>query len=80
MSGKVKSLYGVDQGGEHITEQQQEYIRKTFIPYDYWYTPEVEHDIHVDFESVPPEVAELLEACPLHRPGLEESDYHMKME
>ena len=70
----------IDQGGEHITEQQQEYIRKTFIPYDYWYTPEVEHDIHVDFESVPPEVAELLEACALHRPGLEESDYHMKME
>ena len=67
-------------GGEHITEQQQEYIRKTFIPYDYWYTPEVKHDIHVDFESVPPEVAGLLEACPLHRPGLEESDYHMKME
>lgn len=46
----------IDQGGEHITEQQ------------------------VDFESVPPEVAELLEACPLHRPVLEESDYHMKME
>lgn len=69
----------IDQGGEDITEQQKEYIRKTFIPYDYWYTPEVEHDIHVDYESFPPEVAELLEACPLHRPGLEESDYHMKM-
>lgn len=70
----------IEQGGEDTAEWKQEYIRKTFIPYDYWYTPEVEHDIHVDFESVPPEVAELLEACPLDRPGMEESEYHMKLE
>ena len=71
----------IDQGDENLTEQQKEYLRKTFIPYDYWYTPEVEHDIHVDYESVPAEVAELLEACPLDRPGMEEeTGYHLKME
>lgn len=71
----------IDQGDENLTEKQKEYLRKTFIPYDYWYTPELEHDIHVDYESIPPEVAELLEACPLDRPGMEEKPgHHLKME
>ncbi len=31
-----------------------------FIPYDYWYTVQIERDVHVDFDKVPQDVAELL--------------------
>jgi len=34
-----------------------------FIPYDYWYTVQIERDIHVDFDKVSQDVAELLNAC-----------------
>lgn len=36
---------------------------KDFIPYSYWYTPEIEHDIHVDFNEIPDAVKAILEDC-----------------
>ena len=67
----------IDQDGEASTEQQKAYIRKTFIPYDYWYTPKVENDIHVEHASVPPDVKTLLDACTMRRT---EPEAHLKME
>ena len=31
--------------------------------YDYWYTPEIPGDIHVNFESIPHRVEALLRSC-----------------
>ena len=31
--------------------------------YDYWYTPEIPGDIHVNFESIPHRVENLLRSC-----------------
>ena len=31
--------------------------------YDYWYTPEIPGDIHVNFESIPHKVEALLRSC-----------------
>ena len=67
----------IDPCGEASTEQQKAYIRKTFIPYDYWYTPKVENDIHMEHTSVPPDVKTLLDACTMRGP---EPEAHLKME
>ena len=54
--------YGVlDQGSKNLDADEKEYIRKEFIPYDYWYTPKVYGDIHVDFNNIPIEVQELMQ-------------------
>lgn len=39
----------------------QERIRR-MIPYDYWYTPHIAGDIHVNFFNIPAEAKELLQA------------------
>lgn len=31
--------------------------------YDYWYTPEIPGDIHVNFECIPHQVENLLRSC-----------------
>ena len=31
-----------------------------YIPYDYWYTPYIEHDHHVDYENIPDDVREIM--------------------
>lgn len=59
----------LDQGSESLTETDRNYLRKNFAPYDYWYTPIVEDDIHVDFENIPISVQFLLQ---LYRQGQDE--------
>lgn len=51
----------LDQGSKNLDADKKEYIRKEFIPYDYWYTPKVYGDIHVDFNNIPNEVQELMQ-------------------
>lgn len=51
----------MDQGSESLTETDRNYLRENFAPYDYWYTPTVEGDIHVDFENVPESVQSLMQ-------------------
>lgn len=36
-----------------------QYLKENFNSYEYWYTPAVEHDIHMDFENVPEDVQKL---------------------
>lgn len=57
--------YGpINDSGEN--ETRVEYALGRFVPYDYWYTAKLERDCHVDFEHLPPMVAELLNSC--HEP------------
>lgn len=51
----------LDQGEKSLPESDRNYLRENFAPYDYWYTPIVEGDIHVDFENVPESVQCLLQ-------------------
>ena len=39
-----------------LTEEQKRAIGEYYLPYDYWYTPLVEHDHHVNFTDMPEEV------------------------
>ena len=41
---------------DKLTEAQKCFIKVNYMPYDYWYTPLVERDHHVDFESMPESV------------------------
>lgn len=56
--------YGVvSQGDPDADVNLQEYIRDNFSPYDYWYTADIEGDIHVDFDDAPEDVADLISAA-----------------
>lgn len=59
----------LNQSGKSLPESDRNYLRENFAPYDYWYTPIVEGDIHVDFEDVPESVQSLLQP---YRQGQEE--------
>ena len=50
------------QSDDSLNEQQHEYVN-SFIPYDYYYTPEIPGDIHVDKENIPDDVREMLSYC-----------------
>lgn len=53
----------LEQGSENLSPAGRKYINDHFIPYSYWYTPEIPCDIHVDFENLPGKVQTLLSAC-----------------
>lgn len=50
-------------GMKDISKEAEDFLRGTIGRYDYWYTPSVERDIHVDFDDVPQKAAELLSYC-----------------
>lgn len=60
----------LDDGDEELTAADRKYLRDNYGPYDYWYTIELERDYHVDFESIPAKVEDLLNHCPLDRPEI----------
>lgn len=47
------------QGDAELTKEQKRIIQEYYIPYDYWYTPLVERDHHVDFTDMPKQVASI---------------------
>lgn len=49
----------IEHDGSNLTSEQDALLRK-IIPYEYWYTPYIESDHHVDFENIPPEAEEVL--------------------
>lgn len=53
----------IDDQDESFSKAEREYIDANFIPYDYWYTVDVERDHHMDFENVPEEICEMLNYC-----------------
>ncbi len=71
--------YGVVSQGDPDTDVNlQEYIHDNFMPYDYWYTADVEGDIHVDFDDIPDDVSDLITAARGEQEN-EEPDYAIKM-
>lgn len=71
--------YGVvSQGDPDANADLQEYICDNFIPYDYWYTADVEGDIHVGFDGIPEDVENLI-AVARGEIQSEDFDYTMKM-
>lgn len=63
------TLKGIlDQNGEKLKPAESKYLSNIYIPYNYWYTVPLEHDIHVDFDNVPAEIAEMLNACHSNQP------------
>lgn len=59
-----------DQGSEKMSEADFQYLRKMYIPYDYWYTITLERDHHVDLDNIPEKVSDILNACYLNQPEL----------
>ena len=53
----------LSQNKEKMSRIQRTYLLEKFMPYDYWYTPEIPGDIHVNFESIPHKVETLLRSC-----------------
>ena len=71
--------YGVvSQGDPDTNADIQQYICDNFIPYDYWYTADVERDIHVGFDEMPEDVQSLI-AVARGETQNEEFDYTMKL-
>ncbi len=53
----------MESGSEGFSKSAAKYLNEHFTPYNYWYTPEIPGDIHVDFENLPGKVQTLLSAC-----------------
>lgn len=49
----------MEQESSSLSEKQKQALAEYYIPYDYWYTPLVERDHHVDFTQMPEEVADI---------------------
>ena len=49
----------IEHDGSDLPCSQAELLRE-IVPYQYWYTPYIERDHHVDFDDLPPEVEEVL--------------------
>lgn len=47
------------QGYKHLTAEEKQMINQYYVPYDYWYTPLVERDHHVNFTDMPEEVVNI---------------------
>lgn len=52
-----------DQGNEKLLPEHKKFISENYMPYNYWYTIEVERDHHVDFENIPDNIKPLLDYC-----------------
>ena len=71
--------YGVvSQGDPDTNADIQQYIRDNFIPYDYWYTADVDGDIHAGVDEMPEDVQSLI-AVARGETQNEEFDYTMKL-
>lgn len=69
----------LDQGSKNLTVEEKDYIRENFIPYDYYYTPKVNGDIHVGVENVPDQIDELLKVCREEQTEIHDNKMEMNM-
>ena len=53
----------LDQQSEKLTAEQMNLLKKYYVSYDYWYTPLIERDIHVDFTTMPEQAANIIVFC-----------------
>lgn len=55
--------FGMYNPDEDRTGKLPNYMREVFGQYDYYYTPDIPGDIHVDWSKCPDEVRNVIEAC-----------------
>ncbi len=60
----------IDQGNKKMSKADSQYLKKTYMPYDYWYTVTLERDHHVDLDNIPEKVSDILNACYPNQPEL----------
>ena len=53
----------LSQNKEKMSRIQRTFLLEKFMPYDYWYTPEVPCDVHINYDNVPYKVVRLATAC-----------------
>lgn len=53
----------LSQNQKSMSRIQRAYLLDKFMPYDYWYTPEVPCDVHINYDNVPHKAFRLLTAC-----------------
>ena len=53
----------LSQNKEQMSRIQRTYLLEKFMPYDYWYTPGVPCDAHINYDNVPYKVVRLATAC-----------------
>ena len=64
--------YGIiSQNDPDLDNDLKKYIREQYIPYNYWYTADVENDIHISFDDIPESVADLIDAARGEEPNME---------
>ena len=64
--------YGIiSQNDPNLDNDMKKYIREQYIPYDYWYTADVENDIHISFDDIPEAVADLIDTARGEEPNME---------
>ena len=51
------------QGEKAISKEAEKTMMQKYVPYNYWYTPAIEGDIHVNKENMPKEVREIIDSC-----------------
>lgn len=63
--------YGIiSQNDPDLDNDMKKYICEQYIPYDYWYTADVENDIHISFDNVPESVSDLIAAARGEEPNM----------
>lgn len=60
----------IDQGMEKLSASDSKYLKRNYVPYDYWYTISVERDHHMDFDNVPEKIMEMLNGCYPNQPEI----------
>jgi len=60
----------INHGSQKNTKKESNYINETYVPYNYWYTMEIEDDIHLDFDDVPDKINEFINYCRPDQPGM----------
>ena len=53
----------LSQREENMSRIQKIYLQEKFMPYDFWYTPEVPCDMRINYDHVPHSVMRLVTAC-----------------
>ena len=60
----------IEQDGEKMSEEKSHYMKKNYIPYEYWYTVNIENDIHVEFDKMPHKISEYIDYCRPDQSGI----------
>lgn len=64
----------VIQEDDALAEEQKLFVQVNYMPYDYWYTPLVERNHHVNFESMPESVAAIRKLVTEHLASQQEPE------